>query len=265
LAQKHPEIHLADSERGQLTVDDVAAIQEHVDLLPDYSNWTLGAPFRPKVFTRTVIITDLDRFNTAGANRLLKTLEEPWDHIRFIMTTSRPKVLLPTIRSRCVMWHLRPPPFSVSLDWLRQQVKDPSLSDSEMEHALRWAGLAPGRALSLLKGGDDGVLGLTRKLRPLFPSDSLLSTLDIAHEIARMEGVNANHIAEACELVLNQHYRLLADISGSARPATEKNRGQYRAWRLILREGKAVAGRGKIPLAKQLLVEALGLGSQAQL
>jgi DNA polymerase-3 subunit delta' len=60
---------------------------------------------------RFVIIDPADRMGEAAANALLKTLEEPPASERFILITSKPSALLPTIRSRCVRFrfHLLAP------------------------------------------------------------------------------------------------------------------------------------------------------------
>ncbi len=50
---------------------------------------------------RVVIILEADRMNEESANSFLKTLEEPPMDTVFILTSSRPDFLLPTIRSRC--------------------------------------------------------------------------------------------------------------------------------------------------------------------
>jgi DNA polymerase III subunit delta' len=49
---------------------------------------------------RVVIVRNADELNDSAANALLKTLEEPPAHTRFILLTSKPGELLPTIRSR---------------------------------------------------------------------------------------------------------------------------------------------------------------------
>lgn len=50
---------------------------------------------------RIVLILEADRMTDAAANCFLKTLEEPPLDTLFILTSSRPRFLLPTIRSRC--------------------------------------------------------------------------------------------------------------------------------------------------------------------
>ena len=50
---------------------------------------------------RVVIIDDADAVLTEAQNALLKTLEEPPSASTFVLVTSRPDMLLPTVRSRC--------------------------------------------------------------------------------------------------------------------------------------------------------------------
>lgn len=50
---------------------------------------------------RVVLIIEADRMTAEAANCFLKTLEEPPLDTFFILTSSRPSSLLPTIRSRC--------------------------------------------------------------------------------------------------------------------------------------------------------------------
>jgi DNA polymerase-3 subunit delta' len=50
---------------------------------------------------RVFVIADADRMNDESQNALLKTLEEPAPHATFILISSAPGRLLPTIPSRC--------------------------------------------------------------------------------------------------------------------------------------------------------------------
>jgi DNA polymerase-3 subunit delta' len=50
---------------------------------------------------RVVIVDDADALVPEAQNALLKTLEEPPAASMFVLVTSRPDVLLPTVRSRC--------------------------------------------------------------------------------------------------------------------------------------------------------------------
>lgn len=50
---------------------------------------------------RVVIVDDADAMVAEAQNALLKTLEEPPPASTFVLVTSRPDLLLPTVRSRC--------------------------------------------------------------------------------------------------------------------------------------------------------------------
>jgi DNA polymerase-3 subunit delta' len=61
------------------------------------------AQYKPLRGSRRVFLIDeIDRANEQAANSLLKTLEEPPDHLIVFLTTSNAYDLLPTIRSRAV-------------------------------------------------------------------------------------------------------------------------------------------------------------------
>ena len=93
---------------------------EHPDvglILPYKRNVRIGAirdlereaNFNPyEAEARVFIIDDADLMKDAAANALLKTLEEPPETTHIILVTSRPDVLLPTIRSRCQTIHFAP-------------------------------------------------------------------------------------------------------------------------------------------------------------
>ena len=49
---------------------------------------------------KAVIVWLPERMNTEAANTLLKILEEPWDKTLFVLVSSQPRLLLPTIISR---------------------------------------------------------------------------------------------------------------------------------------------------------------------
>lgn len=85
---------------------------------------------------RVVMILEADRMTDEAANAFLKTLEEPPIDTLFVLTSSRPHYLLPTIRSRC-----RIVPFS----YLRNDQVREILYDGEDEMLLG----SPGEMLRL--------------------------------------------------------------------------------------------------------------------
>jgi DNA polymerase III subunit delta' len=70
---------------------------------------------------KVVLIHPADQLNLVAANTLLKTLEEPPGHLRFILCCADVDSLLPTVRSRCQAWRVPMPEASVALPWLMAQ------------------------------------------------------------------------------------------------------------------------------------------------
>lgn len=57
---------------------------------------------------KVAILTDAEKMNESAANTFLKMLEEPPPQTVFVLTTSRPEQLLPTIVSRCQRLRFEP-------------------------------------------------------------------------------------------------------------------------------------------------------------
>ena len=71
------------------SVDDVRAIRDEVNFLPTVAKY------------RVYIIDEVHMLSPGAFNALLKTLEEPPAHVKFILATTEPQKLPATILSRC--------------------------------------------------------------------------------------------------------------------------------------------------------------------
>jgi DNA polymerase-3 subunit delta' len=118
---------------------------------------------------RVVIVDSLDELNAAGANALLKSLEEPPPRVLFLLIAHRPGRVLPTIRSRCRKLMLRPlgeadlrdiltGPLGIAAD-------APGLAD-----AVAGAGGSVRRALALLDPDHAAVREATRAVLARLPA-----------------------------------------------------------------------------------------------
>ena len=111
---------------------------------------------------RVVVIRDADCLLSPAQNALLKTLEEPPETSQFVLVTSRPDVLLPTVRSRTQRLSFAQLPVSDVLDVLGRNGLDPSAAHA----AAAAAGGSAGRALALVSGelvaARDAAIGLLR-------------------------------------------------------------------------------------------------------
>ena len=70
---------------------------------------------------RVALVRPAEAMNTATANALLKSLEEPPPNTLFLLVSSQPARLLPTIRSRCQLVSLPAPTAEVAIEWLATQ------------------------------------------------------------------------------------------------------------------------------------------------
>ncbi|MEN8162649.1 MAG: hypothetical protein ABFS37_00850 [Acidobacteriota bacterium] len=88
----HPDVVVPQGE-GAKGLIKIEVVREIVKQAP-------GRPFEGQ--NRVWIIDGVDRrLEAAGANAFLKVLEEPPDHVRFLLLCANPQAVLPTIRSRC--------------------------------------------------------------------------------------------------------------------------------------------------------------------
>ena len=71
------------------SVEDIRSIRDEVNFLPTASKY------------RVYIIDEVHMLSIGAFNALLKTLEEPPEHVKFILATTEPQKLPATILSRC--------------------------------------------------------------------------------------------------------------------------------------------------------------------
>ncbi len=83
------------------------------------------------------IIDEVHMLSTAAFNALLKTLEEPPEHVKFLFATTDPEKVLPTILSRCQRFDLRRIPVSLITEHLSYIAKKEKVNiDAEALHAI---------------------------------------------------------------------------------------------------------------------------------
>jgi DNA polymerase-3 subunit delta' len=87
----HPDIFMIapEGDGGQISVASIRQLEESLSYKPYEGKWKIA------------IIDHADRMNQSAANAFLQTLEEPSSQSILILISSRPDMLLQTIRSRC--------------------------------------------------------------------------------------------------------------------------------------------------------------------
>lgn len=84
---------------------------------------------------KVYIIEEAERMLPSSSNALLKTLEEPHSHLRFILLSSYPEEILPTIASRCTPVPFYPIPESLVAEYLVVNKKIPVEKAKEIAFA----------------------------------------------------------------------------------------------------------------------------------
>lgn len=114
-------------------VDEVRSLLETVGFAPASSRF------------RIIYIDEVHMLSTGAFNALLKTLEEPPEHVKFIFATTEPNKILPTIISRCQRFDLRPIPTEIIASHLQHIASEESV---KLEDSAAWA---------IAKGADGGM------------------------------------------------------------------------------------------------------------
>lgn len=130
--EQHPDLRRIEAEEETIKVDQIRELQEFVHIT-SYGN------------RQVVIIQAAERMTLAAANSVLKILEEPPAKNHFILTTANPKLLLPTIRSRCCQIRFMPNQEEASLAWLQNQ----GVAAEQAQEALELSEGRPFHALSM--------------------------------------------------------------------------------------------------------------------
>jgi len=140
LAGAHPDLRWLSREpdekgkiKQDIPVDAVRELNAFFALKPALGGWRIG------------VIDSIDELNRAGANAILKTLEEPPANCLLLLISHRTRAVLPTIRSRCRMLRLT----ALSEDDTRQ-VLDSSDHENARESTTRMLARGrPGHGLKL--------------------------------------------------------------------------------------------------------------------
>ncbi len=136
-ADQHPDFHVL-AAAGGLKVDAVRQAQQVWNLSPREARY------------RVALLPEVQHATPAAANALLKTLEEPPEHLVLLLTASEPEALLPTVVSRCEVVRLRP----VAVPALQAALEAQGVPPSVAAEAAIWSQGRPGLALRLAEDSD---------------------------------------------------------------------------------------------------------------
>ena len=135
---------------------------------------------------KVYLIDEVHMLSRHSFNALLKTLEEPPSHVKFLLATTDPQKLPVTILSRCLQFHLK----ALDVDQIRHQ----------LEHILTEEKIASEpRALQLLARAADGSLrdALSLADQAIASGDGQVSTQAVSDMLGTLDDDQALSLVEA--------------------------------------------------------------------
>ncbi len=102
-----------------------AASRTKVDQTRELLDNVPYAPVRGRY--KVYIIDEVHMFSDSSFNALLKTLEEPPPHVKFLLATTDPQKVPVTVLSRCLQFNLKRLPLNQIQDRLEQILRDESI------------------------------------------------------------------------------------------------------------------------------------------
>lgn len=164
---RHPDLNLIQAAEGKraISIEQIRECGRYLSLRPVQADH------------RIVILREADHMAEPAANALLKTLEEPPPYGVLILTTDRPGVLLPTIRSRCQEILFGP----LTADQILQILSARSdLEQDDVRGAAQFAEGSAGKAIQVL---ESGCLEIYSRLLPRMLALPADSTVELSDEI----------------------------------------------------------------------------------
>jgi DNA polymerase-3 subunit gamma/tau len=157
---------------------------------------------------KVYLIDEVHMLSRHSFNALLKTLEEPPAHVKFLLATTDPQKLPVTILSRCLQFHLK----ALDVEQIRHQ----------LEHIVGEEHIAfEPRALQLLSRAADGSLrdALSLTDQAIASGDGRLTAESVSEMLGTLDDDQALSLIEA--LVAADGERVMAGVSDAAARGVE--------------------------------------------
>ena len=172
---------------------------------------------------KVYIIDEVHMLSTAAFNALLKTLEEPPAHVKFIFATTDVQKVLPTIISRCQRFDLKPIPAELIVQRLKKiaTAEKIKVSDAALASIARMADGGMRDAQSILdqmisfcgtEVGEADVLDV-------YGLVGAATIGDLANALAAADHARIIRIVDECDENGRDLFRLLVDLQAHLRGA----------------------------------------------
>ena len=183
-----------------------AATNTKVDEMRQLLETAQYAPTRGRF--KVYVIDEVHQLSGHAFNAMLKTLEEPPEHMKFILATTDPQKIPVTVLSRCLQFNLKQMPkeaIATHLGFILEKEQIPA-EPAALALIARAAAGSMRDALSLL---DQAIAHGGGKVAPASVSD-MLGTIDQSHLLRLVEAVAAGDAAAAVKVADEMQARSLS-------------------------------------------------------
>ena len=183
-----------------------AATNTKVDEMRQLLETAQYAPTRGRF--KVYVIDEVHQLSGHAFNAMLKTLEEPPEHMKFILATTDPQKIPVTVLSRCLQFNLKQMPkeaIATHLGFILEKEQIPA-EPAALALIARAAAGSMRDALSLL---DQAITHGGGKVAPASVSD-MLGTIDQSHLLRLVEAVAAGDAAAAVKVADEMQARSLS-------------------------------------------------------
>lgn len=138
---------------------------------------------------KVYMIDEVHMLTNQAFNAMLKTLEEPPEHIKFILATTDPQKIPVTVLSRCLQFNLKQMPVPQIVDYLEQVLKEEAVAAERP--ALRLLAEGAGGSMRDALSLTDQAIAYTAGNISLEAVRDMLGVLDQTYLIRILEGLAA--------------------------------------------------------------------------
>jgi hypothetical protein len=160
-----PYLGLSFEKEAHLSIQTLRFMQENLFTGKNDAQW------------RVVVLCNVHQMQEEAANSVLKILEEPRPNVLFLLFTSHPHLLLPTLVSRCQILRLSELSQSEILSYLKAKFpQDPPEKLLQVSH---FAAGSISRAVEYLEGGLDEALACAQSFMQCAEKDDIASAMEL--------------------------------------------------------------------------------------
>ena len=197
-----------------------AATNTKVDEMRQLLENATYAPTRGRF--KVYVIDEVHMLSTSAFNAMLKTLEEPPEHIKFILATTDPQKIPVTVLSRCLQFNLKQMPMGHIVEHLARilEAEQVGFEPAALRHIAKGAAGSMRDALSLL---DQAIAHGAGRIEEAGVRD-MLGTVGEDHLFALLDGLAARDLRAMLAVAEQMDARSLSFDSALQELATQLHR-----------------------------------------